>query len=369
MTPKRSHLTCLVALLGLICLAAACHRRMAAPKPYLALVADQAGESVAVVNLEQFSLARVVELGFSPLKIDARPGHAEVFVTSLTGQVAVIRFPGLAVVGGFKTGRGLNTLVFTPGGDTAYVLGNDGNWIYKVDCASLRVLNAFHMPDPLASIAWVENRNVLLGEDVAEGSLVLINPQSGAVTGSVNVGPGAGSLVILPSGGKAFLAAPSTNEVTAVDLADKQILSRIDVGFPPSLLVLKPDAGELFALSGQDSTMTILNVSYDSVEESHPSGADPVAAVFSRDSRWLYIANAGDGTVTRVDVGSRQEFVTHVGMRPQALALTPDERFLAVVDSEGDRLSVMRAATGDLMTAIPVGAGPVDVAIPGWMGK
>ncbi|MGH9397890.1 MAG: YncE family protein, partial [Terriglobia bacterium] len=66
---------------------------------------------------------------------------------------------------------------------------------------------------------------------------------------------------------------------------------------------------------------------------------------------------------------TRQEFLTHVGIKPQALALTPDERFLAVVDSGGGRLSLMRAATGDLITSIPVGADPVDVVIPGWIGK
>ncbi|MGH9452313.1 MAG: YncE family protein [Terriglobia bacterium] len=367
--PQRSRLAAALVLSLIVPLAAACHRRMAPPKPYLALVANRAGKSVAVVNLSHFDVTRVIPLGFAPAKIAQRPAHPEVFVTSLTGQVAVIHFPELTLAGSFQTGRGPNQLVFTRGGGAAYVLGGGGRTIFKIDCGSLRALAAFHLASPLSSIALDSHRNTLLGKDSAEGTLVFIDAKNGKIKGSVETGKGVGSIVVTADGGKAFVAAAGADEVTAVDLAREQILSRIDVGSRPSLLVLKPDGGELFALSGPDSTMTILNVSYDSVEESHPSGADPVAAVFTRDSRWLYIANAGDGAVTRFDVQNRRDFPVHVGITPQALALTPDERFLAVADSAAGRLTVIRAATGDLMTSIPVGANPVDVVIPGWIGK
>ena len=58
---------------------------------------------------------------------------------------------------------------------------------------------------------------------------------------------------------------------------------------------------------------------------------------------------------------------THVGTEPRALALTPDERFLAVADSASASLAVLRADRAALLTTIPVGSRPVDVVIPDWL--
>lgn len=59
----------------------------------------------------------------------------------------------------------------------------------------------------------------------------------------------------------------------------------------------------------------------------------------------------------------------HTGMKPVSLALTPDERFLAVTDTANQSISVVRTATGDLITSKPAGQDPVDVIIPGWIGR
>lgn len=364
---NRRRLFTLSIFLPLIIFASGCRRRMAPPQPYLALVVNQKGQSIAVANLARFSLDRIISLGFQPQKIVVRPHSSEAFVTSSDGHVAVIRFPRLSIAATLQIGGGPNQWVFEPDGVSAYALGAAGRMIFKIDCKTLRVSEKFNTPLPLSSITFDPERRLIIGES-AGGKLLLISAGSGKVTGSAEIPADAGSVVIARDGGKAFVAAESEHEILAVDLASGQILSRIDVGSRPSLLALKPDGGELFAFSGPDSTITILNASDDSVEESHPSGAGPAAAIFSRDSRWLYIANAGGGSVTRFDVENRREFSTHVGIRPEALALTPDERFLAVVDSASDRLCVVRAATGDLIASIPVGADPVDIVIPGWMG-
>ena len=58
-------------------------------------------------------------------------------------------------------------------------------------------------------------------------------------------------------------------------------------------------------------------------------------------------------------------------MEPRALALTPDQRLLAVVDRAASSLQILQADAASLsndrsvlITAVPVGASPVDVVIP-----
>lgn len=373
LTHKRVVATLLV--FAALAFQSACHTAMAPPKPYLAVVASRGSNTITVVNLARFRIARLIPAGFAPERLVQRPGHQEVFVTSATGFVAALRYPSLTLGRVLKAGQvdgGPVSLVFSPNGRVAYVLTGDGTSILTIDCDSLRTLADFHSPLPLSAIAMDAARNTILGEDSQDGELVFFALRGSVVVsveGALKIGGGLGSMAVAAAAGKVFVAQPSSREVTAVDLPTRQILSHIEVGSPPSLLALKPDEGELFALSGQDAMMTILNVSDDSVEESHSSGADPSATVFSRDSGWLYVANAGDGTVTRMNVQTREQYLTHIGLQPVALALTPDQRFLAVVDSAADRLTVIRAHTGDLVNSVPVGADPVTVVIPGWLAQ
>jgi DNA-binding beta-propeller fold protein YncE len=56
----------------------------------------------------------------------------------------------------------------------------------------------------------------------------------------------------------------------------------------------------------------------------------------------------------------------HIGIEPRALALTPDERFLAVADTSASTLAILQTDPTTLLTTVPVGATPVDVVVPGW---
>lgn len=81
----------------------------------------------------------------------------------------------------------------------------------------------------------------------------------------------------------------------------------------------------------------------------------------------MYLATSGDGFVTAFDVANRSvQSTLHVGVAPRSLALTPDERFLAVADSASGDLAIVRTSPLSLITVLPVGADPVDVIVPGW---
>ena len=52
-----------------------------------------------------------------------------------------------------------------------------------------------------------------------------------------------------------------------------------------------------------------------------------------------------------------------VGQQPGPLAFTPGGDMLLVADTQSNDLAVVRTATGGLITLIPVGAHPRDIAI------
>jgi DNA-binding beta-propeller fold protein YncE len=114
--------------------------------------------------------------------------------------------------------------------------------------------------------------------------------------------------------------------------------------------------------------MVIVDADQDNVEQNNPTGHNPVAGVFQQNPLVLYTANAGDGSVMALDVQNRILLAAvHVGIEPRALTLTPDERFLLVVDTSASTLAVLQANPATLLTTFPVGAKPVDVVAPGWL--
>ncbi len=355
------------ALLVTLLFLSACRHPGVLPKDYLALVADEGSQAVAVVNMAEFKCVRMLPLGFVPRRLVLRPGGREVYVASESGLVAVIRLPGLRVLSRLECGRGSVAICFSPHGRRAYVLARGSDSLTVINCRTMKVMRRFPLLANVVRIALTRDGHTLLAEDTAGGQLLFVNPQTGRSVASVRLGQQPGPMVVLQFGQKAFVADADDRTVTVVDLSGKQVLSHIELGSPPAFLALKPDGGELFAFSPADSTLTILDTSDDSVEQSLPTGIRPSAAVFRRDSRTAYIANEGDGTVTTLDVNSRTVLAsTRVGIQPDSLALTPDDRFLAIADFAGASLAILRTRNSSLLTTIPVGSEPVDVVIPGW---
>jgi DNA-binding beta-propeller fold protein YncE len=94
----------------------------------------------------------------------------------------------------------------------------------------------------------------------------------------------------------------------------------------------------------------------------------------SSDNSLLYMSNFGSDTVSvyAIDEGHVIGAV-QVGRHPDALALTPDEAHLLVLDSASGDVAVIRtvktrqnskiSADRALMTLVPVGSQPNDVVI------
>lgn len=342
---------------------ASCSRRASPPKPYLAFIAARGSHFVTVVNLACFERLRTISLPFQPLKIFV-PHTRQLAVTSAEGKLAVISFPSLQVTKIINVGAG--SLDVALGQGRAYVLHSADQKVSVFEIPEWRLTQQFTLSSPLTHIALTSDGKTLIGEDTAKPGLEFISSATGDLLGSVTLTAKPGSMVILPKGFKLFVADQGQNTVTAVDVASRAILSRIEIARPATLLALKPDGGEIFAFSAASST--ILDTFHDSVEQNLPAGKDPVAAVFTADSSALYVANAGAGTVTSINVANRNVIAsTSIGVQLGDLTLTPDERFLVVTDQAAGSLAVMRTQPPGLLTTISVGPDPTDVVVPDWL--
>jgi YVTN family beta-propeller protein len=364
---EKSRCAVLIFLIGAgVCFSQACKRQASAPsRPYTAFVADEQGNTIAVVDLGSLQVVASIPVAASPRQLVPRPGSRELYAVSGSGEVSVITFPDLRVEKVFRIGGSASDLVFAPGGQRAYVLAPHSSELVLLDCEHQKEVGRMHLSGKPSSVALTPDGKTLIVS--TDAGLEFVDAAKQTELGTVQTGKTSGPMVIRPDGGEVFVAAKDEKLVSVVDVPSCQLLANLDVAAPVHSLSLKPDGGEVFALSSQGSVIIVLDAYHDDVEQTLTAGLNPVAGVFRRDTSVFYIATAGDGNITALDVQTRSvNAVAHAGTQPVSLALTPDESFLAVADAASSSLAILRTDKLGLVTTIPVGANPVDVVIPNW---
>jgi YVTN family beta-propeller protein len=93
-------------------------------------------------------------------------------------------------------------------------------------------------------------------------------------------------------------------------------------------------------------------------------GSAPGQGVLTSDSAFLYVSDSAAGRVTPIQIASRLvQRPIPVGQCPGICRLTPGDDLLLVVNEESNDLAVIRTRTHSLLTLIPVGQHPRDLAV------
>ena len=144
------------------------------------------------------------------------------------------------------------------------------------------------------------------------------------------------------------------------------------MGQTPIQIALKPDGGELFVLSPEAHGLQVINTWTHEVGDYMVLGSGPGRGVLSGDGSLLYVADTEAGRVIPVDIANRRvirdpgtgrEFPIPAGQSPGVMRFDPDENLLLVANQGSGDIAVIRVRTRSLLTMIPVGDRPQDVAI------
>jgi YVTN family beta-propeller protein len=148
---------------------------------------------------------------------------------------------------------------------------------------------------------------------------------------------------ILPDSSKAFVACTASAQVAALDLRSDKVLALLDVGRTPINLALKPDGGELFVSNFDSSSVSVIETTANEVGGTYLIGSNPARAVVSADNTLLYVSNFGSDSVSvySIDTGRVVDSIP-VGKRPEGLALTPQQDFVLVLDTQPGDVAVVR---------------------------
>jgi YVTN family beta-propeller protein len=279
-----------------------------------------------------------------PYFIDvAEDGKRAYVANSGSANVSVIDLEKHVVLGNVRVGSAPGLARVSPDGATVVVSNRSDNTVSLIDAKLLRVRATLPV--------------CLQPEDIA----------------------------ILPDSSKAFVACSGSSQVASIALASQEksgnlasdrVLALLDVGRTPVSLALKPDGGELIVCDFDSDSISFIETGNDEVGSSALVGQHPVRAVVTSDNSRLYASNFGSNSVAVYDIDMGRRIATmEVGSRPDGLALSQDQQYLLVLDTQAGDVTVIQKRNPrklepteySLLTMIPVGMQPNGIVVKSFM--
>ncbi|MBQ7568164.1 carboxypeptidase regulatory-like domain-containing protein [bacterium] len=94
-----------------------------------------------------------------------------------------------------------------------------------------------------------------------------------------------------------------------------------------------------------------------------PVGMNPTDMAISPDGRFLYVVNSGSGDVSVIDAWMFTEMGRiRVGASPQKVAISPDGQRVFVTNKASDSVSIINGSSQAVIGTIPTGRAPVGIA-------
>lgn len=313
-----------------------------------------------------------------------RPGEPILLaVNGLAETLALVRLDSLAVVpNALLLGDYPNDVVVDPSGRRALVVNSGDNEVTVVGLEdSLRVLSRIDLgsgTNPYAA-AWDGEMRAYVSLWLTN-EVVRIDVSAGAILSRTEVGPrpqgllvvGERVVVTLTNYQNAIGFGPG--EVAVLDAASGAFLRRLHVGLNPQSAAVAPDGRIHVVCTGNyglysppiDGWIYVLDALADSVIDSVQVGGAPVSVAMSPSGRG-YLASESGGLLayeaaSLALVASADAPLIPLDGFSDVVLDAPSSRLFAANFNE-DLLFVVDVSADTVLTALPLGDGPVSVAL------
>jgi YVTN family beta-propeller protein len=249
-----------------------------------------------------------------------------------------------------------NDIVLSKDGRYLYIALNGVNKVVKFDIQN-------------KSIVWQKKVGKFpYGIALANGKLYVTNwggriPGKNDNTAPVPEGQSSGAVITEKVVADPKTGAAASGTVTVLDTDGNILDQEIDVGLHPNAIIASPDGSRIYVANGNDDTVSVIDTATNRVTKTidvmiDPSelptgtiGASPNAVALSPDGKYLYVA---DGTINAVAVvklnnnegESKVIGFIPTGAYPGGLSISKDGKILYVADTEGLLSTVPNQANG-----------------------
>ncbi len=314
-------------------------------------------------------------------------------------SLSIVDFTSGKVLQSLELGKDWAGLALDSAGSTIYVSG--GGWVpgglerqlkkHPVNPVVLESLSkpilrvSLHHNDlaPLPGLAipdLAERDRFIAGLAVApDGALFVVNTQAdtvyklnaadGSIAASAKVGYRPFGIALSPDGQTVAVSNWGDQSVSLLDSAILGETSRVTVEAQPSDLIYTPD-GRLFVANAGSNSISVIadgkvtETIKTSLDPHDPVGSTPDALAVSPDAKFLYVANADNNDVAMISIAQKGNSAVlgfiPTGWYPSTLAVTPDGRKLLVATGKGNDSRPTVPVLGKFPNNAPDPATPYD---------
>lgn len=345
------------------------------PDLHLSAYVTTADGNVTVVDLVKLRAVARIAVGPGLSGMREHPTRPEIYgVSSAGGYVWILdpranHFTG-QVSARIAVGPLPYALDFSPDGNRVYTTASGNNTLVAIDVKSRAIIaRGATGREPVLAHVTPDGKAVLVVNH-GDGSLGIHDAMTLAQRGSVSVVAQPEDVAVLPDSSLAFVLSRSERRISVVDLRRGVLVTHLELAGAPTDMILKPDGGELYVISPEAHGLQAINTQTHEVGDYMVLGSAPTRGVLSEDASLLYVSDTAAGRVTPVDIFNRRivrdpgkGFPVPAGDAPAALRFDPEENLLLVVSKGSGDLAVIRVRTNFLLTMIPVGSHPQDLAV------
>ncbi len=345
------------------------------PDLHLSAYVTTADGNVTVVDLVKLKAVTRITVGPGLSGMREHPTRPEVYgVSSAGGYVWIIdpraNYSTGQVAARIAVGPLPYALDFSPDGNRLYTTASGNNTLVAIDVRSRAVVGrAATGLGPVLAHATPDGKTVLV-VNRRDGSLGIHDAMTLALRASIAVVGQPEDVAVLPDSSMAFVLSRSERRISVVDLHRGALVTHLELAGTPTDMLLKPDGGELYVISPESHGLQAINTETHEVGDYMVLGSAPTRGVLSADASLLYVSDTAAGRVTPVEIFNRRivrdpgkGFPVPAGDAPGALRFDPEENLLLVVSAGSGDLAVIRVRTNFLVTMIPVGNQPQELAV------
>lgn len=222
------------------------------------------------------------------------------------------------------------------------------------------------LPSPGADWSVAGDQKRLYVSTPRAGKLVAVDTESFKVAAEIPVGKEPMRVALQPDGKYVWIGndakdAPASG-VTVVDATTEKVVASIPTGRGHHEFAFSADSRRAFVSNRDDGSVSVIDIGTLKRVKDINTGSLPISIAYSTRAEAIYVADGKDGTVTAIDtqgLDTRARIKLQPGLGP--LRFDRDGRFGMVVNPSEDTVSVIDAASNELINTIDIKGEPYQI--------
>ena len=200
-----------------------------------------------------------------------------------------------------------------------------------------------------------------IGNDFDPSFLYKINIQTFAIESVIKVGSVPKFLAISKDGKRLITSNWVSSDISIIDLEKETEIKRVKVGPHPRGIAISKDARTAFVTIMGSHKVAVVNLLDYSVTYIEKLGKAPRSVLLGDQDSTLYISVNSSNSVVKINRFTNQKTVCKTPSGPRSIALSPDEKWLFVVNYFDDSFSKIATNSMRVEATITTGKQPIGI--------